>query len=252
MSILDRIYAEDTRVAKKLFLYYGIKTPLYSLHEGNEKQRIPEIISLLSEGNRIGLVSDAGTPLLNDPGYPLLKAFINHSISFTILPGSCSPICALVLSGLPLNRFEYHGFVSDNSSELKDHLMYCLSLQHTSVLLLQKRMVTKVIELIKHLEPTRELALVKELTKIHEQVFRGSASALEIMIKNEAINLDGEFILICSPNQVTDKFNPNSDQLLFARSLIKVVSPSKAATLLSKHFGGSKKQWYSLCVTQQW
>jgi len=189
------IAAEDTRQTKKLLTRYDIKTPLISYHEHNKLARINEILASLSAGD-VALVSDAGTPGLNDPGYELVRAVLAADYEVSAVPGPSAPVMALVISGLPTDAFVYLGYLPKRSSDRRRRLEEISEIPYTLIFLEAPHRLKDTLAELAEGFPTRQIAVARELTKLHEEVFRGTVhQALEYFTSNEP---RGEFTLVLS------------------------------------------------------
>lgn len=192
---VDLIAAEDTRHTRALLHHFDIQKPLISYHEHNQKERTPELIRRLLEGQDIALVSDAGTPLISDPGAELIPALREAGIPYTSLPGPCALITALTLSGLPARRFIFEGFLPLVKKERKGVLESLAAERRTMVFYeAPHRLARTLQDLADHLGPARPLALCRELTKLHEEVERSSLG--ESLASLETKPPRGEYVLV--------------------------------------------------------
>jgi len=194
------IAAEDTRKTRRLLNAYDIKTPMTSYYEHNKLTKLDYILSQLEDGD-IALVSDAGTPGMSDPGYELISAASQRGISVVPLPGPSAVVTALVVSGLPTDRFLYIGFLPHKASARK-HLLESIAGEHSTIVALESphRLKAALNDLLLILGD-RKMAVCRELTKIHEEVFRGTISQ-SIEHFNEQ---RGEFTLVIEGNQIKGK-----------------------------------------------
>jgi 16S rRNA (cytidine1402-2'-O)-methyltransferase len=170
---VDLIAAEDTRQTRKLLSHYSIPTRIMSYHEHNKLTKIDPILNTLQNGN-VALVSDAGTPALNDPGYELVKACLEAGYQVSPIPGASAPVAALVASGLPTDAFLYLGYLP-RKSEARQSLL--ISVQQQSYTLIFLETPHRLLSSMKDIESifgNRQIAIARELTKIHEEIFRGS------------------------------------------------------------------------------
>jgi len=176
---VNLIVAEDTRNTRRVLERYRIKTPFSrSYYQGVERKRVEPILSLLKEGKDLALVSDAGTPLISDPGYPLVRAAIAAGIAVVPIPGPTAAITALVASGLPTDHFAFDGTVPRKEGERRAYLEAIHEEQRTIILYESPhRLLTTLKEIAKVL-PERRVVLARELTKIHEEFLRGSADEI--------------------------------------------------------------------------
>ncbi len=173
------IAAEDTRVTQKLLNHYQIQSRLISLYDQNESRRIPFLLEALEQGD-VALVSDSGTPALNDPGYALVNAVIKAGHRVSPIPGACAPIAALISSGLPTNHFLYLGFLPRKVAEQKRTLQAISPLPYTLILLESPHRLIKTLYSLHENLGNRRVVVAREITKLHEEFWRGSlAEALE-------------------------------------------------------------------------
>ena len=179
----DLIAAEDTRHTMGLLSHFGIRKPLVSYYEHNKAERGPELIEKLRGGAEIALVSDAGLPGICDPGYELIKECIDNGIEVTVVPGACACVTALVLSGLPSSGFVFEGFAGRDKKSRAEFCGRVLNCKTTCVCYEAPHRLTKTLEALKETfdnagTPDRQMAVIRELTKTHEEVLRGNAATL--------------------------------------------------------------------------
>lgn len=175
---VDFVLAEDTRTSKKLFNHYEIETPLKAFHAHNEHKVLDNYIRLLESGQQIGLISDAGTPGISDPGFLLIRACAQNEIPVVVLPGATALIPALVASGLPSDKFYFEGFLPHKKG--RQTRLKVLAEQACTFLLYESphRLVKCLQQLSEHCGPERRACVCRELTKIHEEIKRGSLEEL--------------------------------------------------------------------------
>jgi 16S rRNA (cytidine1402-2'-O)-methyltransferase len=191
------IAAEDTRQTAKLLQRYDIHTPSLSYHEHNKLVRLERVLETLQEGD-VALVSDAGTPALNDPGYELVRAVITAGHEVSPIPGACAPIAALVASGLHTDSFLYLGYLPRKSGEREQLLNNIASMPYTLIFLEAPHRMLAALEDLQGVLGDRQIAVSRELTKLHEEIFRGSLSqAREHFTENPP---RGEFTLVLAGN----------------------------------------------------
>ena len=174
----DLVLCEDTRITSKLFSLHGLNTPLLAYHEHNGEKVRPKILSRLAEGQVIALVSDAGTPLISDPGYQLVSAVQAQGHEVISVPGPSSPIAALSIAGMPSDRFLFAGFLSSKSKARQNSLSELAELAATLVLFESARRLPALLADIVTVLGDRDVAICRELTKKFEEVRRGGAVAL--------------------------------------------------------------------------
>ena len=178
---VDLIAAEDTRRTVQLLNHFGISKPLTSYHEHNKREKGAYIISLLKDGKNVAQVSDAGTPAISDPGEDLVRMCIENGITVTSIPGPVAGINALILSGLPTSRFAFEGFLSVNKRHRKEHLASVKNDTHTLIFYeAPHKLKTTLADMAEVFGGERRIALVRELTKLHEEV---SAPRLTVRLK---------------------------------------------------------------------
>ena len=195
LNLVDMIAAEDTRVSIKLLNHLNIKKPLTSYHEHNKTEKGEYLISLLKEGKNVALVSDAGTPAISDPGEDLVRLCIENDISVTSIPGCVAAVNALILSGLSTKRFCFEGFLSVNKRHRKEHLNSMKNDTHTMIFYeAPHKLIYTLLDMCEAFGENRKIALVRELTKLHEEVFRGTL--LEACKKFETDKPKGEYVII--------------------------------------------------------
>jgi 16S rRNA (cytidine1402-2'-O)-methyltransferase len=172
------IAAEDTRRTAILLRRYGISTPTTSFHEHNERERLPRLIERLESGDSVAIVSDAGTPGISDPGYRLVRAALDHRIDVEAIPGPSAILASLVVSGLPTRRFVFEGFVPPRAEARKAWLHGLAREKRTCVFFEAPHRVRATLAAALDVLGDREVAVVRELSKIHEEVLRGPISAV--------------------------------------------------------------------------
>ncbi|MFQ5903829.1 MAG: 16S rRNA (cytidine(1402)-2'-O)-methyltransferase [Candidatus Binatia bacterium] len=180
---VDLIAAEDTRHTKKLLVHYGIATPLTSYHQHNEKARSVSLVHRLSSGCRIALISDAGTPILSDPGFKLVQGAIHAGIPVVPIPGPSALTTVLGASGLPTDRFVFEGFLPARKSERREMLRELREEQRTLVFYEAPHRVKESLQDLLEVLGNRQVVLGREMTKIHEEFIRGSVSELAAQAK---------------------------------------------------------------------
>ena len=244
LSSVDRIYAEDTRTSSVLLKRYQISARLFSYHAHNQEKRTHEIISFLAMGGTAALISDAGMPLINDPGYPLVQSLVAHRIGFTVVPGACAPVCALVHSGLPAHQFLYKGYVPVSAKRLKDALSRSLTESVTSIWLLPKKSLRRVVATLCSLDPHHPICIARELTKKHETVYRCTIGELAVM--QEQIDERGEFVLLIGPAPARSEHAISAETHALARAIACDIGASKTARYMAKYLGGDRSGWYKM------
>ena len=203
---VDLIAAEDTRHTLKLLNHLEISKPLISYHRHNEEIRTEELIKELKTGKNIGLVSDAGTPGICDPGEEIIKKCIEESIKVVPIPGACAMINALITSGISTKEFIFLGFLPLNKKSRKEKLEEIKNANKTIILYEAPHKLKNTLNDLSDILQSREVVLARELTKIHEEYIRGTVK--ELMEKTD--NLKGEMILIIEKNNKDNEEELNS------------------------------------------
>lgn len=175
---VETIVAEDTRHTRKLLTHYDIHTPLISFFEHKEESKLEPILAKLKEGKNLALVSDAGTPSISDPGFRLVRAAIKAGVTVIPIPGPCAAIAGLGASGLPTDHFFFVGFLPEKPGKRKKQIEYLAGLPHTLVLYLSVWKAQKQLEELSEIFGERECCMARELTKLHEELWRGSVQTL--------------------------------------------------------------------------
>ncbi|MEZ5332909.1 MAG: 16S rRNA (cytidine(1402)-2'-O)-methyltransferase [Thermoanaerobaculia bacterium] len=191
----DVVACEDTRHSGRLLAHLGLKRPLVSLHEHNERTRTPELLDRLEDGETIALVSDAGTPLISDPGFVLVRAAIERGLPVTAIPGPSAALAALALSGLPPYPATFTGFAPRKAGKRRRFFAELAALPHTLVVFESPHRILACLDDAAAELGDRPAALARELTKLHEEVVRGTLSA----IRNELAarpSVKGEMVLV--------------------------------------------------------
>lgn len=237
------IAAEDTRQTQKLLTHFDIHTPVTSYFEHNKLSKLEGILSKLNEGD-VGLVSDAGTPALNDPGYELVRAALKVGHLVSPVPGPASPIAALTASGLPSDSFLYLGYLPRRSAERKKVFKQVADFSHTLIFLeTPHRLLGSLTDLVAVLGD-RQVALARELTKVHEEIWRGSASEALLYFKEPR----GEFVLVVAGKvkELGEKWSEKKLLSAIRREIKAGNSPSALAAKLAVDSGWPRRDIYKL------
>ncbi len=190
---VDELYAEDTRVTADLLRHHGISRATRSCHDHNEEARAEEILAHLRMGRSVGLVSDAGTPLISDPGFRVVARAREAGFAVDVLPGACAAIAALVGSGLPTDQFCFAGFLPASGPALRGRLAELAGFDGTLVFYESPRRLRDALTIIAEVWPTREVVVARNLTKAHEQWITGNAAVAAEVLGDEA---RGEVVLL--------------------------------------------------------
>lgn len=211
LSSVDVIACEDTRMSKKLLSLLGISInkSFLPLHDHNEDSQANKLIELIrDEGKSIALISDAGSPLISDPGYKLIRRCREQNIYITTIPGCCALICALQLAGLPTNRFLFAGFIPNKEKARFDTFENLKNLDATLVFYESANRIVKTLTVVNEVFPLREVAIAREISKIYEECLNGTA--LDLINHFNAKEPKGEMVLMISP-PLADENNQEID-----------------------------------------
>jgi len=245
---VDLIAAEDTRHSGRLLNHLGINKKLISLHEHNERARLSRILENLSSGMDIALISDAGTPLISDPGYNLVNAVHNAGFKVSPIPGASSIIAALSAAGMPTDKFSYFGFLPQKNTERIARLNAIKEQKGTLVLLESSHRIERLIEQLAEEFSDNRIVIAKELTKSHENFLIGKAVELIELFKQDPALTKGEFVvLIDNPTAENDASDSVADIELLRLLLSEL--PLKKAVQLATRISGKKKNYlYQLAL----
>ncbi|MFT6409132.1 MAG: 16S rRNA (cytidine1402-2'-O)-methyltransferase [Arenicella sp.] len=248
LSSVDVILAEDTRHSKRLLNHYAIGTKLRSCHEHNEESQVEWVKSKLDQGLDLALISDAGTPLISDPGFVLVRALRQQGYSIVAVPGPSSIIAALSIAGLPTDGFVYDGFLPSKSGARQTALA-CYVNQHRTTVLLESshRIKACLADVVEVLGGSRQIAVARELTKRFETVLSGTAeSVLETFLHDEDQSR-GEFVLMLAG--VEPVSSSDADVTAILKVLLADLPVKQAAALAAKLSGKRKNEVYDLALT---
>ncbi|MBY0406126.1 MAG: 16S rRNA (cytidine(1402)-2'-O)-methyltransferase [Rickettsiales bacterium] len=245
LAACDLIACEDTRVTAKLLTHYGVKAPTLSYNDHNGESRRPKIMEALQAGKRVALVSDAGTPLISDPGYKLVRDCQEAGYNVTALPGASSLLAGLCLSGLPTDRFCFAGFLPPKEEARFKTLQTLSHIPATLVFFEAARRVPETLASMAKLWGSREAAVTRELTKLYEETRRGTVSELAAHYASEG-EPRGEVVIIVSPPG-EEAITPEDMETRLSL-LLKNHSVKEAATILAEQTGHPRKELYTLAL----
>ena len=241
------IAAEDTRQTRKLLSHYHINASITSYHEHNKVEKIPYLLKEL-ENSDIAVVSDAGTPALNDPGYELVRAAIQAGYRVSPIPGACASIAALVASGLPSDKFFYLGYLPRKKKERQRLLQEFSELTSTLIALeVPHRLMATLADLAEALGDERQIAIARELTKIHEEIFRGSIEEAREYFSAQPPR--GEFTLVISGYQApSDRWREDHLRREIQNLLDSNCLPATISSQMAKKSGWSRREIYQIVI----
>ncbi|MFA5941997.1 MAG: 16S rRNA (cytidine(1402)-2'-O)-methyltransferase [Sinimarinibacterium sp.] len=240
---VDRICAEDTRNSGQLLAHFGIRKPLVALHEHNESEVCERLVRELQNGAALALVSDAGTPLVSDPGFVLVRSARAAGIPVIAIAGPCAAIAALSISGLPSDRFVFEGFLPAKPTARRERLRLLARETRTLILYESSHRVADTVQDLADLLGTRDVCLARELTKLHEQSVVMPAQQLPGWLAEDANRQRGEFVLLISGAAAEEPSTTvDAEQLL--RLLLRELPVSAAARVAAEVTGLRKKELY--------
>jgi 16S rRNA (cytidine1402-2'-O)-methyltransferase len=234
----DVVACEDTRRTRVLLDRYGVNARLVSYHEHNERERARELVKRMQQGAVVALVSDAGMPLVSDPGFVLVQACVAAGLAVEVLPGPSAALAALVASALPADRWRFAGFLPRKRAELKQ----AFAVPETLVAFESPRRVAASLAVLAGIDPDRRVAVCRELTKLHEEIVRGTAAELAARYASEPPR--GEVVLVVGAAPAAAE--PNLAPALAAvRRLIEAgAKPRPAASVVAELTGVSANAIY--------
>lgn len=246
LARVQLIAAEDTRHTRQLLQAFGIDTALTSLHEHNEMHKSAVLIARLVAGESLALVSDAGTPLISDPGFDLVAAARASGVAVVVVPGPCAAIAALSIAGLPTDRFVFEGFLPAKSAARVSRLRELASEDRTMIFYEAPHRLPEVLrDLAAEFGADRTASVSRELTKRFETTYTGTLAQLSETAEQNADMSRGEIVIIVSGNPAPPSSAQalNADQLL--RALLEELSPSQAAKIAAKLTGEKRSDLYA-------
>lgn len=244
LSEADLVLAEDTRHTGKLLQHLGIRASLQALHDHNEEAMLPALLQRLRDGATIAVVSDAGTPLISDPGFRLVRAAALAGIEVRAVPGPSAVTAALSVSGLATDRFAFEGFLPAKPAARRQALERLAEESRTLVLFESSHRIEACMsDMLAIMGPDRQLAVCRELTKRFETVLRGGPAEILERLAADADQRKGEFVIVVEG--APDTVQGLSDGLVLARELQKELPTSKAARIAARITGVSRRELYA-------
>ncbi len=252
LTAVRYVYAEDTRHSARLLERYNISTRLRSLHEHNESSRVAEIIDHLRQGENIAIISDAGTPLVSDPGFELVKSCHMAGLRVVPVPGPSALLAALSVSGQPADSFVFAGFVP-NKQSARERWLENLAREHRTVILFESphRVVATLECMLSVFGPDRSVTIARELTKRHESVVKAPLSEHVKNALNEELVVKGEFVLVVEGLARVSKGHDVEDEQIesMLRVLLRHMSVKDAAACVSEMTGARKNRVYTMAMS---
>lgn len=246
---VDLIAAEDTRRTGQLLRHLGLDRPLLALHEHNEQARLGTLLGRLRAGDSIALVSDAGTPLISDPGFPLVRACHAEGVRVVPVPGPSALIAALSVAGLPTDRFRFEGFLPRRASARAERLNALAAATETLVFYESSHRIEETLQaLVRAFGSERPATLARELTKLHETLLTGTLGEILAAVEADENQRKGEFVLVVggARSRETKGFEVSLEALLEA--LLAELPLKRAVTLAARLSGEKKNRVYQLAL----
>jgi len=247
LAAADAIACEDSRITRKLLDHYGITTPLTPYHEHNAMAARPKLLARLAAGEAIALVSDAGTPLISDPGFKLVRAACEAGVSVNAAPGPSAAIAALAVAGLPTDRFFFEGFLPPKDGARRTRIAELAGIPATLILYESGPRIGRALRALAEGLGPRQAAVCRELTKLHEEVRRGDLAALALAYDgaaNGVAEIRGEFTLVIAP-PAADAGEPDADQVdALLRRALQHASVKDAVSSVTAATGRPRREIY--------
>jgi 16S rRNA (cytidine1402-2'-O)-methyltransferase len=251
LTHVDIIACEDTRHTQRLLSTYSIKNKTLSLHDHNERQRQDYVATLLQEGKSIALVSDAGTPLISDPGFHLVRHCRQLNLPVSPIPGACAAIAALSVAGLPTDRFSFEGFLPSKSGARQSTLANLLEEPRTMVFYdAPRRAIDTVEDIVKVLGGERHVVISRELTKTFETIHSDTAENLLAWLKEDPNQLKGEMVLIIEGMKIDANAIP-AKAIATLKLLLEEMKPKKACAITADIYGVKKNALYEIALSMK-
>ena len=250
LKSVDIIAAEDTRRTGQLLSHFGINKKQIALHDHNEDKKVPHIIENISNGQKIAVVSDAGTPLINDPGFNLVRAALDANLNVVPIPGPCSPIVALSVSGLPTDRFIYEGFLPAKQGARTKHLESLIKEPRTIVFLESShRIVASLKDMLSVFGINRTAVIARELTKTFETIKKAPIQDLIQWIEADANQTKGEFVVIVDGCEAKTSDKSELEAETIVKTLLEEgIGVKQTSVIAAKLTGKKKKELYNLAL----
>ncbi len=238
------IAAEDTRHIRPLLSHYGIRNKLMSLHQDNEARASLQVLEKLQSGLSVALVSDAGTPLLSDPGMPLVKAAKDAGVAVVPIPGTCALIAALSAAGLPVTRFSFEGFAPRTAAARLAFFTERRNCPDTWVFYESShRILASLRDMAAAIPPDREIVIARELTKLHETIVKTHLAHALALVEQDDTMQKGEFVVIVAGATVKDSLEGLTEEQQRVLAVLLKQCPLKTAVAMAVEITGARKKW---------
>lgn len=240
LAEVDLVAAEDTRRTRKLLTHYGVRTRLSAYHDANERKQTSYLVNKMAQGARLALVSDGGMPGVSDPGFRLIRACVESGIDLEVVPGPSAVLTALVLAGLPTARFCFEGFLPKAAAEKERRLADLADEGRTMVFFESPKRTPQTLAAMRRCWGDRQVAVARELTKMHEEVLRGT---IEQVLERLETPVLGEIVLVVSGSET--KPGGLKAAVTFARELVREgTRKSQAAATAAARFDAPRRSVY--------
>jgi 16S rRNA (cytidine1402-2'-O)-methyltransferase len=247
---VNLICAEDTRHSQRLMSHYDIGTPMMSLHEHNEEARIQQIADKLEGGESIALISDAGTPLISDPGFKLVRGLRQQGYRISPIPGASALVSALSVAGLATDSFSFWGFLPAKSKARKERFKQLSEHKETLVFYESSHRIAESLQDLTEVYGERHVVIARELTKNFETILSGNSSNLVQQVLNDPNQQKGEFVVMVEgATNLDDGVNVEAQTVM--AQLLTELPPNKAAKLAAQITGAKKKELYQWALQQK-
>ena len=248
LAEVDLVLAEDTRHSRRLLEHYGLTPRLLSLHEHNERQRVATVAKCIDSGNRVALVSDAGTPLISDPGFMLVKAMRSVGVQVIPIPGPNAAIAALSVAGLPTDRFAFEGFLPARAAARRECLQHLADEQRTLVFYESGRRIGALLDDMAVVFGTdRMLSIAREMTKRFEEFYTGDVTAGRAWLAAQSQRAKGEFVVVVQGCPHDNRVGPRETKVL--QQLLESLSVKQSVAVAADLTGCRKQELYRLALS---
>ncbi len=249
---VDLIAAEDTRRSSQLLKQFNIATRLISYHDHSNTAKVDQVLEVLRRGDNVALISDAGTPLISDPGYRLVRRALDLDCTVSPVPGPCAAMAALSAGGLPSDRFVFEGFLPAKTTQRQKALQLLIKEPRTLIFYEAPHRIQDTIrDLCDIFGGDREAVLARELTKTYETILSGSLAELDERVKSDTNQQRGEIVLLVHGFAGVAQSEEDSEQERVLNVLLEELPVKQAASLAARITGGSKNKLYQMAVAQQ-
>ncbi|MCP5143785.1 MAG: 16S rRNA (cytidine(1402)-2'-O)-methyltransferase [Gammaproteobacteria bacterium] len=245
----DMVLAEDTRNTGRLLAHLGINATLKAVHDHNERDAAPGLLEKIKQSEMlVSLVSDAGTPTISDPGYHLVRAAHAAGINVFAVPGACAAIAALSVAGLPSNSFTFEGFLPPRATARLDRLRTLSTAPQTTILYeAPHRLAALLDDVATVYEPTREIVIARELTKLHETLYRGTVADIRGIVEQDAYAERGELVVLLGP--AAEQASADQARVLATlKAALRYLGPRDAAHLTAELTGAKPNAVYKMSL----